>query len=138
MIRFVGSKRDLQPRDRRLPIEVDAQRGDQAHLVEQRGAQIDGDPANSREQLVDQGDRLHAGVVDRLQLRPLLAELQAQLERGQRLTELVVQLARKEPALLFLGRLELSVQLAKALVGDPDRARVGLDVANDEVDHRHQ
>ena len=72
-------------------------------------------------------------------------ELQPQLQRGQRLPQLVVQLVREEAPLVLLGRLEAAVQQPEALVGDAQlrqrvggRARVRLDVADDGVDHHRQ
>ena len=46
------------------------------------------------------------------------AQLEAQLERGERLSQLVVQLAREEPPLLLFRRLQLLVKLPQPVVGD--------------------
>ena len=135
---------DRDARQRRLPLQIKAQRGTEPDLVEQRRPQVDGDLPDPRDQLIDERQRLRRRLVRRGDRRSAV-ELQPQLERGQRLAELVVQLVREEAALLFLGRLQAAVKQAEALVGDAQLAEhaprgggVGLDVADDEVDHRRQ
>ena len=61
----------------------------------------------------------------RVAVRRPLAELQPQLQRRQRLPQLVVQLVRQETALFLLGRLQAAIELAQALVGDAQVAFVG-------------
>ena len=127
-----------------LRFQVGAQRGDQADLVEQRRPQVDRHLAHAGDQVVDQRDRV-ADAVGRRGPPARAPELQPQLERGQRLPQLVVQLVREEPALVLLRRLQPPVELPQPLVGDAQLAqrlgggaRVGLDVADDRVDHHRQ
>ena len=95
-----------------LRFQVCAQRGDQADLVEQRRPQIDRHLAHAGDQIVDQRDR----VRDAVGRRPAgaRAQLQPQLERGQRLPQLVVQLVGEEPTLVLLRRLEAPIAAARA------------------------
>ena len=90
--------------DPRLVVDVGPQGRDQAEVVEERGPQVERDAADLPERPLDQGDALaeprpHLGWVE-----PLAADhLEVDLDRGERLPDLVVQLPGDVVPLVLLG-----------------------------------
>ena len=77
-------------------------RGDQTEVVERRRAQLAGEPKELLHGLVH--ERLEGGYLLAQRVGGVLAQrLEAQEDRGQRLVDLVVEVAREAPALLLLG-----------------------------------
>src|SRR2546426_1061069 len=92
--------------ERRLAVEMRAQRRPQAEVVELRRAQAERKLAHALERMAD-------GLDAFLDAR---ARLQLDLQRGQRLADVVVQIARQAPALLLLHLEQPARQGAQALL----------------------
>ena len=115
------------------------QRGGQAQVVEQGGAQVVRDAAHlahgivqpvqrAAQRGVDMGQRARLGA-QRL-AQPLARRLQRQLDRHQHLADAVVQLARQARALVFLGPHQLprhqpQLGVGLAVVADVQRQPAG-------------
>jgi len=92
--------------ERRLAVEMRAQRHRQAEVVELRRTQAERKLAHALERMAD-------GLDAFLDAR---ARLQLDLQRGQRLPDVVVQIARQAPALLLLHLEQPARQGAQALL----------------------
>src|SRR5205814_4549192 len=101
--------------DAALPVEVRAQRRLEAQVVELRGAQAERELAYTLERVLH---RLDAFGDARAQRRVAgeLQRLELDLERGERLADVVVQVAREAPTLLLLHFQQPARERAQPLV----------------------
>src|SRR5438067_3296277 len=118
--------------------ELALDRGDQAEVIERRRPQLAGQAQELLHRLVD--ERLELCHLARQRLRHVLADrLQSQQDRGQRLVDLVVEVAREPPAVLLL-RAQHEPTRPAPLVLDPaqeapERDRKPLDLLDRGARH---
>ena len=90
-------------------------------MIQRGRPQVGGDPLHRREADLDQTDQ-RLDAIDRLTVDPLLPQRarrprQLELDGGQCLAELIVQLAREAGPLLLAGRLDPRRQLTQLFLG---------------------
>ena len=106
----------LQAGDARLAVGVRAQRRGQPEVVELRRAQAERELAHALERVLHGIDDLVDARAQRRARRPGARATQLDLQRGERLTDVVVQIAREPLALLLLHLEQAPRQRAQALV----------------------
>lgn len=108
---------ERQPGARAFALGVPAQRGLQPHVVELRRAQVERQAAHLRERLLGGVDGRGQARYRRAGVQMRGHRLQVELDRGQRLADLVVQLVGHRAALGLLGVEHAQRHLAQARVG---------------------
>src|SRR5690348_17742030 len=105
----------LEAADARLPVEMRAQRRDQAEVVELQRPQAERELAHALERVARGVDAL-ADLPRQRRAAGAHRGLELDLERGQRLPDVVVQVAREPPALFFLDLEEAAREGAQPLL----------------------
>ena len=125
--RVLGFEVRVQAGDARLAVEVRAQRRGKAEVVELRRAQAERELAHALERVLHGVDDL----VDARARGELVARardrFQLDLQRGERLTDVVVQVARQALALLLLHFEQAARQRAQPLVRNLELAVQALE-----------
>ena len=120
--RVLGLEVGLQPGDARLAVEVRAHRGGEAEIVQLRRPQAERKLAHALERVLHRVDAL----IDARARRRLAARagdrLQLDLQRRERLANVVMQVAREAPALFLLHLEQAPRQRAQPLVRELELA----------------
>ena len=104
------------------------QRGDEAELVEDGRPQLPGQKVDVSADLLRQGERFIDVGARRRRIAARLMALEREAQRGELLSELIVQIARDPAAFVLLGTDEPVEQIGHGFLGSLVAAHLSLEL----------